>query len=25
MKNPFEKMPTILLADELIDKAFRRA
>ncbi|USG99792.1 NOG1 family protein [Thermococcus argininiproducens] len=25
MKNPFEKMPTILLADEIIDKAFRRA
>ncbi len=25
MKNPFEKMPTILTADELIDKAFRRA
>ncbi|WP_297065315.1 NOG1 family protein [Thermococcus sp.] len=25
MKNPFEKMPTVLTADELIDKAFRRA
>ncbi|NJE25838.1 NOG1 family protein [Thermococcus sp. MV5] len=25
MKNPFEKMPTILLADEIINKAFRRA
>ncbi|WP_456320795.1 NOG1 family protein [Palaeococcus sp. (in: euryarchaeotes)] len=25
MKNPFEKMPTVLFADELIDKAFRRA
>ncbi|AIF69020.1 hypothetical protein PAP_03000 [Palaeococcus pacificus DY20341] len=25
MKNPFEKMPTILFPDELIDKAFRRA
>lgn len=25
MRNPFEKMPTILLADEIIDKAFRRA
>lgn len=25
MKNPFEKMPTILLANEIIDKAFRRA
>lgn len=25
MKNPFEKMPTVLTADELVDKAFRRA
>ncbi|NPA47237.1 MAG: NOG1 family protein [Thermococci archaeon] len=25
MKNPFEKMPTVLKSDELIDKAFRRA
>ncbi|HDZ35376.1 MAG TPA: NOG1 family protein [Thermococcus sp.] len=25
MKNPFEKMPTVLTADEIIDKAFRRA
>ncbi|WP_010478185.1 NOG1 family protein [Thermococcus zilligii] len=25
MRNPFEKMPTVLTADELIDKAFRRA
>ncbi|AFK22836.1 NOG1 family protein [Pyrococcus sp. ST04] len=25
MKNPFERMPTVLTADELIDKAFRRA
>ncbi|WP_297499418.1 NOG1 family protein [Thermococcus sp.] len=25
MKNPFEKMPTVLTADELINKAFRRA
>ena len=25
MRNPFEKMPTILFPDELIDKAFRRA
>lgn len=25
MRNPFERMPTILTADELIDKAFRRA
>ncbi|AMM54819.1 NOG1 family protein [Pyrococcus kukulkanii] len=25
MRNPFERMPTVLTADELIDKAFRRA
>lgn len=25
MKNPFEKMPTVLTADELINKAFHRA
>lgn len=25
MKNPFEKMPTVLLPDEILDKAFRRA
>jgi len=25
VRNPFERMPTVLTADELIDKAFRRA